>query len=183
MTTSLRVTHGLSIGWNFNKIPLIGTLQNAGRLSASCTLSQGNSGVLAQANMTYQGEGVVTAGSPITDLNLWGVLQDVFEDVIDFATIKMLFIQNNGTPNGSGGFVLNPDAVLLVGGAGSAGHAWDAPFNGNVDCQLTCGAGDHIFMTNRLAGWPVANNSSNILRLQHSGTEDIAWTLFLAGVM
>jgi hypothetical protein len=178
----LNVSHGLSVSWNFEGVPpAIGSLGNSGKVTAALALAQGTGNL--QANEPYVAQGVLTVGSPMTLINLYGVLQDVFKTTLNFTAIKFFFIQNNGTPNGNGGFDLNSDAILLVGGAGAAGHAWDDPFNGNQDCQLKVGAGDHWCATNRLTGFSVANNSANILKLQHSGTEAITWTLVLAGVM
>jgi hypothetical protein len=175
--SSLSLRANFQLNWKFSAQAGIQPIVNSQQLKLNLSLSNG-SGV-GQIGEMFADEYQISTGTQTLDL--YNVLRDIQGDLIDFTAIRALLVVNNGTPSG-GGFVKNADAILLVGGGGSGSHAWGAPFSGDQTAQMPVGAGDWLWLSSQLAGLTVNSSTSHILQFQHSGSEEIDYTVALFGI-
>lgn len=175
--SSLSLRANLNLNWKFTSQVGIQTVGGTNQLKPSLSLGYGAGA--GQINEMFAEEYQISTGTQTLDL--YNVLKDIFGATIDFAAIRGLLVVNNGTPSG-GGFVKNADAILLVGGGGSGANAWGAPFNGNQTAQMPVGAGDFLWLSSQLAGLTVNSSTSHVLQFQHSGSEEIDYTVALFGI-
>ncbi|MCE9545555.1 MAG: hypothetical protein K8T25_08565 [Planctomycetia bacterium] len=108
------------------------------------------------------------------DLDLTALTSSLFGgDVIaSFAAVKALLVVNTTT---------TPGDDLALGGAGSGGHAWAAPFADDQGSVLAVAADSMILLVNKLAGWPVTNGSADVLRLTNSGSGNVTARIVIVG--
>ena len=125
-----------------------------------------------QINFKYHARRTVTLATTTDDIDLAGVLLDVFGDTITFVHIKEIVILNRATVSGED---------LLIGGA--AANAWSQPFNGSATAKDDCWAGGIWVRTAPLSGILVTAGSSDTLRVTHNGSaDDIDYDIVIKGV-
>lgn len=91
------------------------------------------------------------------ELDLAGVLEDAFGDVITFTKIKALFIYNS-----------SEDASLIIGGA--AATAWEAFVETAGDSIKLPPGGRLLIEVPTAAGMAVGAGTADLLKLTHDGT-------------
>lgn len=125
-----------------------------------------------QINFKYHDRRTVTLSTLTDDIDLAGVLADVFGDTITFIHIKEIVILNRATVSGED---------LLIGGA--AANAWNQPFNGSATAKDDCWASGIWVRSAPLSGIPVTAGSSDTLRVAHNGSvDDIDYDIVIKGV-
>lgn len=125
-----------------------------------------------QTNFMYRARRTVTLATTTDDIDLAGVLTDVFGDTINFAHIKEIVILNRATVSGED---------LLIGGA--AANPWNQPFNGSGTAKDDCWASGIWVRSAPLSGIPVTAGSSDTLRVTHNGSaDDIDYDIVIKGV-
>lgn len=125
-----------------------------------------------QTNIIYRARRTVTLSTTTDDIDLAGVLTDIFGNTISFTHIKEIVILNRATVSGED---------LLIGGA--AANAWSQPFNGSTTAQDDCWAGGIWVRSAPLSGIAVTGGSSDTLRITHNGSaDDIDYDIVIKGV-
>lgn len=118
----------------------------------------------------YAAQRTVTPATPNDDLDLVGVLENLFGTTINFAAVKMAMIVNLNTTTGH---------KLLIGQASP--NPWTAPFNGE-DGIAVCGPGGLWVASDVTDGLTVSSGSSDVLRVAHGGgANDIDYVIYLFG--
>ena len=136
-------------------------------LSVALTLTHGTAA--GMANQTYHAQRTL-AGSANEELDLAGVLTDVFGNTITFTKVKALFIQNTHATN-----------VLIVGGAASNGFATlfaDATDKINIRPGgfLLLGATD-------ATAYAVTAGTGDKLKLENSAAGSLVYNIVIIGVV
>jgi hypothetical protein len=126
-------------------------------LSTAATFTNGSGA--DKVNMTWSDERSINASSS-DDLDLYGVLTDIFGDTINAAVVRGFTISN-----------LNTNNTLSVGAAAS--NPWVAPFGGATHTvtvrQATANNAASIqFIAPDATGYAVANGSSDTLRVTNN---------------
>ncbi len=125
-----------------------------------------------QINIMYRARRTVTPSTTTDDIDLAGVLTDVFGNTISFTHIKEIVILNRATVSGRD---------LLIGAA--AANAWSQPFNGSATAQDDLWASGIWVRSAPLSGIPVTAGSSDTLRVTHNGgSDDIVYDIIIKGV-
>lgn len=136
-----------------------------------------------QNNKIYRARRTLTVATGTDDLDLTnGSLKDPFGTALVFTAVKFVAIANIGKEGTDGSFSITDGEDLLVGGAGAAADAWSAPFNGDQDAVIVLDSGDSLFLSKNLTGFTVSAGTSDVLRIAHSGTDDITYDIALIGV-
>lgn len=127
---------------------------------------------------------LVTAATPTDDIDIYGGITDVFGNTLSFSAVKKLLIINLGLPSGAdleiATFTASDGEDILVGAAAS--NPWTAPFNGDGSAQATVGPDGPLLLMSPKSGYAVAAASSDVLRITHDGTDDIAYDIIIEGV-
>jgi len=75
---------------------------------------------------------------------------------------------------------------LKVGGAGAAGQAWGAPFDGNQDAEIVVRSGGLLFLFSPMDIWSISPGVQDILKIVHAGSAasggDISYLIGIAGI-
>jgi len=125
-----------------------------------------------QIDVMFRDRRTVTLSTTTDDLDLAGVLLDVFGNTITFTSIKEIVILNRATVSGED---------LLIGAA--AANAWSQPFNGSTTAQDDCFASGVWVRSAPLSGILVTAGSSDTLRITHNGSaDDIEYDIVIKGV-
>lgn len=169
----------VELNWSFSGVVGLGSPKDQSVVSKTNAFADGAGD--DQAKELYTAQRTVAVGAN-DDLDLSGILADIYGNVINYSAVKCLCIFNLGTPSGDT-FVETAGEKLLVGGIGAAGHAWGAPFNGNQDVKMPVEAGSMMLLTNKKSGLTVSPGAQDILRVANSGTGDITYQIVLAGVI
>lgn len=123
----------------------------------------------------YHARRTILLGSLYEDLDLSGELANVFQQTVEFATIRALIIYNRAETVGED---------LLVGGAGVVAHAWSAPFNGDAYGVWKIRALGGKVVVAPLDGFAVVAGSSAVLRVMHAGVgTSISYDIILKGTV
>lgn len=109
-----------------------------------------------QANQIFHDVRTLASGANEA-LDLAGVLENPFGDVITFSKIKLIYIENRDAVNS-----------LLIGGAASNGFI--APFGDATD-KLRVAPSGFLVLTAPLAGYTVTAGTADQLKVEH-GAED-----------
>jgi len=125
-----------------------------------------------QINKIYRERRCVTLSTTTDDIDLAGVLIDIYGDTISFTHIKEIVILNTAIVSGED---------LLIGGA--AANAWSQPFNGSATAKDDLWASGIWVRSAPLSGIPVTAGSSDTLRITHNGSaDDIDYDIVIKGV-
>lgn len=154
MTTTYTALTELKVTWDGEKTDSLATRKDFASLKLTETYGTDD----AETRRVYSAQRTVTAASGTDDIDLTA-LEDGFGDAISFTTVYQVYVQNVDTDSGDD---------LLVGGAGAANDAWNAPFNGDDDAQVLLGPEGKWFIDNPADGWAV-EAGSKVLRVEHSG--------------
>ena len=114
-----------------------------------------------QLEVLYRAQHTLTLATTTVDLDLAGVLADVFGDTINFTAIKMIWIHNTAVTGGE---------EIRFGGAVS--NPWQAPFAGSAaptTAKFEVGPRGILIACNPEDGYAVVPGSSDVLRLTHAG--------------
>src|SRR3990172_8976390 len=142
--------------FDFQAVRDLSTVKDNGRLYFDEDLTDGT-GNLQVKNMWHDSR-VVSSASPNDDLDMTGVLTNVFGDGFNETAIKVLIIVNNSATSGD---------YLLVGGAGAVNNAWSPPFGGNQDYKVRCGPGSVLVLSDLYSGYAVTAGSQDVLRVAY----------------
>lgn len=167
--TTLTANVNAEISWNFQNALDVSTTKDIDRLKLELGLAAGTGN--SQIDEMYHDQRVVTASTPNDDLDLVGVLENVFGRTINFSRVHALLIQNTSTTSGDD---------LLVGAAAS--NPWVAPFNGDVNAVVKVGPNSQLVLANNVDGFVVTGGSADVLRIAHDGgAADITYNIALIG--
>lgn len=120
-----------------------------------------------QADLVYSAERTLATGAS-EELDLSGVLADIYGNTIAFARVKALRIN-----------IVSGVARLLVGGA--AANAWVAPFSDSTDEVIV---EELLYMQNRKQGaYPVVAGTGDLLRIEHDASDaaDVIYQIVIVG--
>lgn len=124
-----------------------------------------------QINWVWADRRTVTVATANDDLDLAGVLVDVFGNTITAATLKVLFIANLATTSGED---------LAIGAAGT--NPITDLFEGSNTAQLTLGPAGKFLAENPHDGYAITAGSADTLRIAHAGAAgDISFDILLGG--
>ncbi len=171
MADTLAVDIKTSLNWSFQNPLALGTLADVSKLEYAGSISNGTS--TNQADELWHSQRVLSSIS-FEDIDLTNLTNQVFGNTItiNLARVKVLMIINTSTTSGD---------ELLIGGAGSANNAWSGPFYADQDTRIGVPSGSVLLLTNKLAGWAVTNNASDILRIDNSTPNSITYQIVLVG--
>lgn len=160
MSAAIKTCTGNSIAklaWDYenNKQSFGAKDQNAINILNSFLAGTG----FGQVSLKYMDDRSVGAGTTNDDLDLTGVLVDIYGAVLAFTKVKALLIYNKSLTDGDN---------LLVGGAGVVGNAWAAPFNGSQVAQVVVQANSPWLLV-AMSGLPVVAGTGDILRISYAG--------------
>ena len=125
-----------------------------------------------QTNIMYRARRTVTLSTTTDDIDLAGVLIDIFGNIISFTHVKEIVILNTANVSGED---------LLVGGA--AANAWTQPFNTSATAKDDLWASGIWVRSAPLSGIAVTAGSSDTLRITHNGSVgDIDYDIVIKGV-
>lgn len=134
--------------------------------SSQRTLANGTGA--SQANALWHDRRTLAVGAS-ENLDLAGVLVDVFGAAITFARIKGIYVKNLGlgtltsqTPT--------DDQDLLFGGYGPSGFPFAGFFNGDPTAVIRVNSGGEFYLDAPLDGWSVGNASNDILKVERLGS-------------
>lgn len=182
MATELVASSEIILGWTFTNNEDLSDPVDPGRVRIQQAFVNGDGD--DEANQIWRGRRVVSVATPNDDLDLAGVLENVFGNAVNFAEIKAILIRNLGLDNGDGTFTPAIGEDLKVGGAGT--NPWTAPFADSGTpgtSRITVPAGGKLYLESPLAGFAVSPGSSDVLRIAHSGSlDDITFDVVLIGV-
>ena len=109
----------------------------------------------SQADKVYQGQRTILA-SQSEDLDLAGVLTDIFGAVLTFVKVKAIYIKA-ASGNSNNVVVGAASATQFVAGFGANTHTWAIP------------PGGFMFVSAPVAGWTVGAGSTDLLKIANSG--------------
>lgn len=170
--TRLTVKNDSKTRWEFTNLEDISQPVDAAVVSKVNSLANGTAD--GQANELWRDRRTVTPATDVDDIDLYGVLENVFGQTINFAEITGIHILNNSTTAGY---------KLLVGGAGLDGNALTSLFDGDPTAKIPIGPNGEFKVTNPLDGYVVTAASGDILRVAHAGgpSEDISYDIVIYG--
>jgi hypothetical protein len=109
----------------------------------------------SQADKIYQAQRTLSA-SATEDLDLAGVLTDIFGAAITFAKVKAIYIKA-ASGNTNNVVVGGASATQFVAGFGAATHTFAIP------------PGGFLFVSAPVSGWTVGAGSADLLKVANSG--------------
>lgn len=178
MTTSLSSVTKLKLTWDFQNTLDLVTVADKSSYTESQALSNGTGD--DQANDMWHDRRTVTAASPNDDLDLAGVLANVFGETLTFTTIRQLLVVNKGVPNADhDAWTPTTGEDLVIGDAPSNPIA--ALFDGDTDGKILLPSGGMFLATAPIDGWAVTPGSADTLRVAHSGSSDIDYDIIIIG--
>lgn len=125
------------------------------------------------ANQLYRARRTVTLATLVDDVDLYGLLENVFGEQVNFLTVYFVFVVNTSTTSGD---------KITVGGAGSANNAWGAPFDGDQDAKMTVGPNSFTVLADLTDGFAITAGSQDVLRVGHDGvSQDIDYDIVICG--
>ncbi len=122
-------------------------------------------------NQMFCDERTITVASLTDDIDLSGVLANVFGETITFREIAGILIYNLST-------VI--DQVLYVGG--KSGNGWTAPFGASSISKDTVLPSGIWTRGSTVDSYPVVAGSSDVLRIQNGGNTSITYDIIIFGV-
>ncbi len=171
MAKTLTGNLNITTSWSYQKSDDISTTKDVKQLKILEQVWSDGIGE-NQINFKYHARRTVTLATTTDDIDLAGVLEDVFGDAITFLHVKEIIILNLAAVSGED---------LLIGGA--AANAWNQPFNGSATAQDDCWAGGIWVRSAPLSGIIVTAGSSDTLRVTHNGSvDDIDYDIVIKGV-
>ena len=126
-----------------------------------------------QADKVWHDERIVSSLSN-DDLDLTALTTTIFGSTvtINFVKVKAILLVNTSTTSGD---------ELRVGGAGAAGNAFAAPFNGDQDAVVEVGADSALLLSNKTDGWTVTAGTGDILRINNPTGNAITYQIAIIG--
>lgn len=126
----------------------------------------------SQLEIMFRDRVTVTPSTPNHDIDLAGVIEDVFGDVLTYTEVLAVLINNLNTASGD---------FLLVGAA--AVFPWTAPFDGSATAKILCGTSSPLVFADVIDGLAVVPGSSDVLRIAHNGVSvnDIVADIVIVG--
>lgn len=140
----------------------LATVRDGLVLSASLTMTAGTGA--SEVNQTYSRESTLADAASET-LDLYGIITDSTRNVVNFARIKAIMIQNMGTV-----------AALTVGGAAS--NAWTGPWASTISVRP---GGFVLFAATDATAWPVVQSTTDQLKILNAGGGSSTYKLLIVG--
>lgn len=108
------------------------------------------------------------------NLDLNGVLTDVFGNTLTFATIREIAFVNNATSSG--------EDIVIGGPTGpSAGALLTDLFDGDNESRFKVKSGGMVMFVAPIAGYTVTGGSADIIRVFNIGTGPISYDVIVKG--
>ena len=171
MAATLSTEIGASLAWIFQEDRDLSTVIDSSRLEYAGSLADGVGA--DQADVLWHDERTIAAAGN-DDLDLTDLTSALFSSTVTFglASVKAVLVVNTETSG---------PAVLRVGGAGAVAGAFGAPFAGDQDAVVEVPADSGLLLTNKTTGWPVADGSSDILRIANPGASAVTYRIAILG--
>lgn len=171
MADTLSAELSLGLTWLLEDVLDTSAISDTARLAYAASWRDGVA--TDQADQLWHAQQTLAA-SGVASLDLTNLSRSVFGGslTITFAKVKAILLVNLATTSGQD---------LLVGGAGSGGNGWGAPFNGDKNAKLVLPADSAIVLVNRKAGWAVTNASSDVLKIENPQASAITFKAALIG--
>lgn len=132
-------------------------------------LTKVNGSSTDQSNLFWYDTRTVNAGAN-DDIDLAGVLTDVYGNTVTFATVKGIVIVNANTTDGDD---------LTIGNAGTNPcKLWF----GATTHTMTVLAGETFYKESRYTGWTVTGGSADTLRIGGDAANNVTYTIYIWGV-
>lgn len=165
---TLAVTFQGQISGTYSGSPAIGTAIQRLAHSMQAVLQNGTGA--NQANRFYAATRTLAA-SASEELDLAGVLEDIFGEVLTLTKVKGIAVQADGGNTN----------LVLVGGAAS--NAWAAMFGDATDVLKVAPGGFFMLTAPDANGLAVTANTGDKLKIANSaGGSSITYTIAIAGV-
>lgn len=178
MATSLSASLKAEINWYFQNPVSLSTTKDPSRIQTSISYSNGTGS--NQINEMWHDRRTLSPATPTDDLDLRGILTNVFGETITLDFLKGIFIFNKGLEGGDGSFTPSAGENLVIGGGS---NPISSIFNYHESGRLTIPAGGRFFIDAPLDGFETTGASSgDILRVSHDGTNDITYDIVLFGL-
>ena len=178
MPTTLNLTLNAAISWLFTNDLDLSDPEDASQLRSTINYTDGSGD--NQVAQMWHDRRRVTPSTPVDDIDLVGVLENVFGHTVNFTAIKCIFMHNRGLEDSEGNFTPTAGEDLIIGGGTDP---FSSIFNFKDAGRLTCKAGGRWFMDAPLDGWDVGGASSgDIFRVVNNGIDDITFDIVLVGV-
>lgn len=171
MADALSAELTLGLTWLLEDVLDTSTVADTARLAYANSWRDGVA--VDQADQLWHAQQTLAA-SGVVNLDLTNLSRAVFGGslAVSFAKVKALVLVNLASTSG---------LDLLVGGAGTGGNAWGAPFNGDKDAKLVLPADSALVLVNRKTGWAVTNASSDVLKIENPQASAITFKAALIG--
>ncbi len=169
MSDTLSLDIQASIQWLFEETLDLSTVSDHSKVDFLRSVSDGTAD--GQADKIWHDIRTVASGAN-DDLDLTSLSQTIHSSVItiNLAKVKALFIVNTATAAGERLYLDSSVAGALLG-----------PFNGNATSRIEVPADSPLLLTNLIAGWAVANGTSDVLRVTNDGTGNIDYKIVIVG--
>lgn len=125
-----------------------------------------------KADLVVEVTGTITGGAGAVTIDLAADLTDLFGDLVTFARIKALLIQNESA--------VGDDAVMIVGGSATP---WPGPFQTPATDSIEVRPGGcALFATADAVAWPVTADTADLLGISNeSATKLLTYRLTFVG--
>lgn len=172
MTITLSGSITVTSDWDYQQNDSIGNAardNNAYRYTKPLTNGTGAN----QANFKYADRRTVNAPTSIDDIDLYGLLTDVFGRTLNPVVIKEILIVNLSPTSGQN---------LLVGNA--AVNPVSSFFNGDGTVEVPVHAGGCLLFSSPVVGYAITSGSADVLRVAHAGsTGAISFDIIIKGTV
>jgi hypothetical protein len=136
------------------------------RVNYALTKSFANGTGTAQVNAIYHAKRTLASGAS-EELKLTGTLQDTFGNVVSFARVNALMIENTSA-----------SMTLTIGG--SEANAWNTWTTGATD-SVVIGSSGAMLTVNPLTGWVVASGTGDLLKITNSAGTATDYYIWIVG--
>ena len=146
------------IDWSYENADDHSTAKDADRLKFTQDLDSGTAA--GEVEILFKDRRSVGASTTTEDLDLAGVLGDIYGATLTFTKVKGIMIINRAT---------TATDVIKIGGGGSGNNAWGTPFDGSQDAKITLQP-ESAFLLGMNQGLTVTAGTGDKLRITYAGT-------------
>lgn len=171
MPDTLAVDIKASLSWLYQEHRPVSTLADTSKVDYFRRWTDGVG--VDQADQLWHDERTLDPSTQ-DDLDLTILTASIHNNsvIFNFAKVKAIMIVNTAT---------TPGADLIVGGGGTAGDAFAAPFDGDANSKVLVPADSMLLLCNRKSSWTVQNNVSDILRVLAKPVATITYRIAIVG--
>jgi len=175
MAKTLAATLSASLAWTQINTLDLSTVVDSATLGPSSSITDGTGA--NQANLLWHDKRTIAA-SANDDIDLYGVLEDVFGGAVNFAVVKGLLIANLGV---SAATPVPTAGETLTIGAATVGTEFDSIFAGVGTSKLVLHSGGILFLSSPIDGLAVVATTADILRISNVGASSIDYSIAIIG--